>query len=57
MAVQTEENPATLREKVTSPGGTTAEALLALEEEGFRGIIINAVIAAYEKAITLGEED
>jgi pyrroline-5-carboxylate reductase len=41
---------------VTSPGGTTAEALLTLEEEGLRGIIINAVIDAHEKAIALGEE-
>jgi len=51
------QHPAELRNMVTSPGGTTAEALLALEEAGFRGIIINAVIAAHEKAITLGQED
>jgi pyrroline-5-carboxylate reductase len=54
MAVQTGENPAGLREKVTSPGGTTAEALLALEEGNFRATVMSAVIAAYEKARELG---
>ena len=57
LARESGKHPAELRNMVTSPGGTTAEALLALEEEGFRGIIMNAVIAAHEKAITLGEED
>ena len=57
LAKESGKHPAELRNMVTSPGGTTAEALLALEEEGFRGIVINAVIAAHEKAITLGEED
>ncbi|MBI4282369.1 MAG: pyrroline-5-carboxylate reductase [Chloroflexi bacterium] len=57
LAMESGKHPAELRNMVTSPGGTTAEALLALEEEGFRGIIINAVIAAYEKAVILGEEE
>ena len=57
LAQQSGKHTAVLRDMVTSPGGTTAEALLALEEGGFRGILINAVVAAYEKAITLGERD
>jgi pyrroline-5-carboxylate reductase len=56
LARESGKHPAELRNMVTSPGGTTAEALLTLEEEGLRGIIINAVIAAHEKAIALGEE-
>jgi pyrroline-5-carboxylate reductase len=54
MAAQTGDNLAVLRERVTSPGGTTAEALLALEEGNFRATVMNAVIAAYEKAKELG---
>ncbi|MBI2847183.1 MAG: pyrroline-5-carboxylate reductase [Chloroflexi bacterium] len=49
-------HPAELRNMVTSPGGTTAEALLALEETGFRASVVQAVIAAFEKAKALGEE-
>ncbi|MDO8749540.1 MAG: pyrroline-5-carboxylate reductase [Dehalococcoidia bacterium] len=46
--------PAELRDMVTSPGGTTAEALKVLEEGRFRATVINAVAAAYEKAKSLG---
>ena len=47
-------HPAELKDMVTSPGGTTVEALLALEEGGVRASIINAVAAAYEKSQSLG---
>ena len=50
-------HPAELRNMVTSPGGTTAEALLSMEDDGLRSAIINGVIAAHEKAVALGEED
>ena len=49
-------HPAELRNMVTSPGGTTAEALLSMEDDGLRSAIINGVIAAHEKAAALGEE-
>jgi pyrroline-5-carboxylate reductase len=48
-------HPAVLRNMVTSPGGTTAEALYRLEEGGLRATISRAVAAAYEKAKLLGE--
>jgi pyrroline-5-carboxylate reductase len=41
---------------VTSPGGTTAEGLLKLEEGELRAVLIQAVVAAYEKAQQLGKE-
>ena len=50
-------HPAELRNMVTSPGGTTAEGTLVLEGGGFRTNIIEAVTAAYEKALLLGEEE
>ena len=53
---QTDKQPSELRAMVTSPGGTTAEAILVLEEEGFRSAILNAVIAAYNKAVLLGKQ-
>lgn len=43
-------HPAELRNMVTSPGGTTAEALLQLEKGGMKALITEAVIAAYQKA-------
>jgi len=40
---------------VTSPGGTTAEALLQLEKGGFSNLILQAIIAAQNKARNLGD--
>ena len=47
---------AELRDMVTSPGGTTAEGLLKLEEGELRAVLTQAVVAAYEKAQKLGKE-
>ena len=52
---KSDKEPAELRRMVTSPGGTTAEALLRLEKGGFSNLILQAVIAAYDKAKKLGE--
>jgi len=46
--------PSELRRMVTSPGGTTAEALLVLDNGGFNRLILKAVSAAYSKARELG---
>ena len=43
-------HPAELRNMVTSPGGTTTEALLRLERGGLRSLLIEAIAAAYSKA-------
>jgi len=46
--------PAELRGMVTTPGGTTSEALSQFEKGGFTGLVKEAVNAAYEKARSLG---
>ena len=48
-------HPAELKDMVVSPGGTTAEALRVLEEEGIPAAIVKAVDAAYKKSIRLGQ--
>jgi pyrroline-5-carboxylate reductase len=42
---------------VTSPGGTTAEAIYQLDKGGFRTTISKAVWAAYQKSRRLGGLD
>ena len=54
-AEATGRHPAELRNQVTSPGGTTAEALRAFEAGSFRADVLEAVVAAYEKSKALGE--
>ena len=53
-ARQTGRHPAELRNMVTSPGGTTAEALYQLDKGGFRTVVSRAVWAAYQKSRYLG---
>jgi pyrroline-5-carboxylate reductase len=50
------ESPEDLRDAVTSPGGTTAAALLAMQECDFRGLINQAVSAAKARSIELAQE-
>lgn len=53
-ALESGKHPAELRNQVTSPGGTTTEGLLELEEAGLRAAFTRAAEAAYEKAKELG---
>jgi len=54
-AQETGLHPAVLRNRVTSPGGTTAEALYQFEKGGFRALVSQAVWAAYQKSKHLGD--
>ena len=47
-------HPVDLRNMVTSPGGTSAEALYQLEKGGFRTVLSKAIWAAYQKSRYLG---
>jgi pyrroline-5-carboxylate reductase len=47
---------ARLRNQVTSPGGTSAEALYYLEKAGFRTALSRAIWAAYQRSRDLGQD-
>jgi len=51
--VDTGEHPAKLKDKVATPGGTTVEGLLKLEDGKLRAVIISAVTEATQKARAL----
>jgi len=55
MALESTEDPATLRTRVTSPGGTTERALARLEAGGVRLAFLEAVEAARDRAVELGD--
>lgn len=55
MVLDTGLHPGTLKDMVTSPGGTTIEGLHELEKGKLRGTLISAVRAASEKSRKLGQ--
>ncbi|MHB9144593.1 MAG: pyrroline-5-carboxylate reductase [Symbiobacteriia bacterium] len=54
MLRETGEDPAVLRQKVTSPGGTTMAGLQVLQDRGFQEAIVGAVARASERSRELG---
>ena len=56
-ARESQRHPVELRNMVTSPGGTSAEALYQLEKGGFRTVLSKAIWAAYQKSRYLGGLD
>ena len=48
-------HPVELRERVTSPGGTTIRAVRELEQAGVRAAFLNAITAATERSRELSE--
>ena len=54
LLAETEEHPAVLKNRVTTPGGTTAAGLHALEQGGFRATVTEAILAATARAKALG---
>ncbi len=56
LALESEETVIQLRQRVTSPQGTTERALAVLEEGGFRPLILNALQAAKERSEELAKE-
>jgi pyrroline-5-carboxylate reductase len=57
MVLETGEHPAVLKNRVTSPGGTTSAGLLALEEGALKASLIRAVIEAAQREKALSNPD
>lgn len=53
-AKESEKHPAELRNMVTSPGGTSAEAIYQMEKGGLRTVLSKAVWSAFQRAQALG---
>ncbi len=55
-AMESHRHPAELRNMVTSPGGTSAEAIYQMEKGSLRTVLSKAVYAAYKRAVDLGKK-
>ncbi len=55
MVQQTDQHPGQLKDAVCSPGGSTIMGVKVLEEQNFRGAVIDCIHAAYQKTKELGK--
>jgi pyrroline-5-carboxylate reductase len=56
MALESSDDPAMLRQRVTSPGGTTERAIQRLERGGIRDLVASALEAARDRSAEIGNE-
>ena len=54
LLLESGKHPSVLSDMVTSPGGTTIEALVSMENDGLRAAVINGVKAAFDRSVELG---
>ncbi len=55
-AMESGKHPAELRNMVTSPGGTSAEAIYQMEKGSLRTVLSKAVYSAFQRAVALGKK-
>jgi len=55
MALEGSKHLGELRDEVTSPGGTTIAGIYAMEQKGFRGTVMDAVVSATRRSQELGK--
>lgn len=55
MVLTSSSHPGALKDAVCSPGGSTIEGVKVLEESGFRGAVMDCIVAAYKRSIELGK--
>jgi pyrroline-5-carboxylate reductase len=56
-AIESQKHPAELRNMVTSPGGTSAEAIYQMEKGALRTVLSKAIYGAYRRAVELGKRN
>jgi pyrroline-5-carboxylate reductase len=54
MALESNKHLGELKDEVTSPGGTTIAGLYAMEQKGFHGTVMDAVVSATRRSQELG---
>jgi len=55
IALESSESPQQLRQRVTSPGGTTEQAIATFEQADFSGLVAKALLAARDRSVELSQ--
>ncbi|MCK9608755.1 MAG: pyrroline-5-carboxylate reductase [Methylomonas sp.] len=56
IALESAESPTQLRERVTSPGGTTQKAIETFQQNGFADLVGKALLAARDRSIEMSKQ-